>query len=530
MKNVFIVSSLLIFAACGNQNNESVSPTRTITAPVAEKIDHEMTIHDHTRNDEYYWMNERDAPKVLDYLNAENAYTKANMAHTEGLQKDLFAEMKGRIKENDESLPYKENGYYYITRFEKGKEYAIYTRKKETLEAPEELLIDANVLAKGNEFFSIAEVECSPNNEIVAYGFDTQSRRLWTIHFKNLLTGEIYKDELLNTDGSVAWANDSKTVFYAVKDTVDLRPGEIWKHTLGTPQSEDVLVYTEEDNTFYAEVYRTKSNDYLVIAATSTLTSEYQYISADDPDSDWHLFHARERGLEYHISHYKDQFYIRTNLDALNFKLMSCSINATGKSNWKEVIPHRSDVLFEGVEIFKNFMVLEERANGLTGIRVINQSSGEDHYIEFNDEAYVAYSGNNFDFDTETLRYSYSSLTTPWTIYDYNMLTKDQDLMKQQEVVGDYDPSKYESKRFMAKADDGTAIPISIVYKKGLELNGKNPTVLYAYGSYGSSTDPTFNPNRISLLERGFIWAIAHIRGGEEMGRQWYDYGKLLKK
>jgi len=531
MKYSYILLTTLIFAACASENiNTLESTSDTVAAPIAEKKAHEMTIHEHTRNDEYYWMNQRDAPKVLDYLNAENAYTKSKLAHTEKLQTTLFEEMKGRIKETDESVPYKENGYFYITKFEEGKEYSIHTRKKESLEAEEEMLVDANVLAEGKEFFSLAGVDVSPNNEVLSYAFDDESRRLWKIHFKNLKTGEMYSDELLNTDGGIAWANDNKTIFYAQKDTVDLRPGSIWKHTLGTSQSEDILVYEEKDNTFYAEVWRTKSNKFLVIGSTSTLTSEYQYISADEPTGEWNMFHPRERGLEYHISHFGEHFYVRTNLNALNFKLMKCSLNSTTKDSWQEVIPHRSDVLLEGMDIFSKYLVLSERSNGLSGIRIINQEDGSDHYIEFNDEAYVAYGGYNPDFDTEILRYSYTSLTTPWTTYDYNMGTKEQELMKQQEVVGGYDANNYESKRFMAKSDDGTDIPISIVYKKGLELDGTNPTVLYAYGSYGSSTDPTFNSNRISLIDRGFIWAIAHIRGGEEMGRQWYEDGKLLKK
>lgn len=534
MKKTSFLLISIIFVGCGSENNDSNNTNDTnpvtVTTPIAMKKPYEMTMHGHTRIDDYYWMNERDAPEVLKYLEEENAYTKSKMAHTEDLQGQLFDEMKGRIKETDESVPYKENGYFYITRYEEGKEYAIYTRKKETLEAEEELLIDANELAKGKEFFSVAGVECSPDNKLAAYAFDDQSRRLWTVHFKDLATGEIYQDELLNTDGGVAWANDSKTVYYAKKDTVDLRPGEIWKHVLGTPQSEDELVYTEEDNTFYTEVYRSKSGKYLIIASTSTLTSEYQFLSADDTDSEWKMFHPRERGLEYHISHFRDKFYIRTNLDASNFRLMKCGLDNTGKDHWKEVIAHREDVLFESMDVFTNYLVLQERSIGLTGLRIIDQRTNDDHYIAFDEEAYVAYSNYNPEFDTDLLRYSYSSLTTPWTTYDYNMESREQEVKKQQEVLGDYDPKQYESKRLMATADDGTEIPMSIVYKKGLKRDGKNPTVLYAYGSYGSSTDPTFNSNRISLLDRGFIWAIAHIRGGEEMGRQWYEDGKLLKK
>ncbi len=517
-------------ACSSSKNNNTESNTQQIMPPIARKQPYEMTVHGHTRVDNYYWMRNRDSDEVLAYLNAENDYTKAKMKQTEKLQADLFDEMKGRIKEDDESVPYKENGYFYITRYEEDQEYEIYTRKKGSLNADEEVIIDVNELAQDKEFFSVAGVDISPNNELAAYAFDDESRRLWTVHFKNLVTGETYTDELKNTDGGVAWANDNETVYYAKKDTVDLRPGEIWKHKLGTSQEEDELVYKEKDNTFYAEVYRSKSNEFLIIASTSTLTSEYQFLSANDPDGAWSIFQPRVRGLEYHISHFEDQFYIRTNLDAQNFRLMRCNVASTDKENWQEVIPHRPDVLLEGVDVFAKFLVLSERSSGLTGIRVLNQTNNQEHYISFNDDAYVAYTDYNPEFETNILRYTYSSLTTPWTVYDYNMDTRDQVVMKEQEVVGGYSAADYESKRFMAPADDGTLIPMSIVYKKGIKLDGENPTVLYAYGSYGSSTDPTFNPNRISLLDRGFIWAIAHIRGGEEMGRSWYEDGKLLKK
>ena len=530
MKYALPFSILFLFASCSDKNNEPVNTTEKTQIPEAKILPHELTIHGDTRIDNYYWMNERDSPEVLNYLNEENAYTKEKMAHTESFQKSLFEEMKSRIKEMDQSVPYKENGYYYVTRYEEGKEYPVYTRKKNNLNAEEEVLIDVNVLAENHEFYQVASTECSDNNEVLAYSFDDESRRLWKIHFKNLLTGELYEDELSNTDGGIAWAADNKTLFYAKKDTIDLRPGQIWRHTLGTPQTEDVLIYEERDSTFYTGIYKSKSRKFLIIGSTSTLTSEYQILDAVDPYGDWRVFAPRERGLEYHISDFKDEFYIRTNLEAQNFKLMKCPAAATTKENWEDVIPHRSDVLFEGMEVFRDFLVLEERAKGLTGIRIINHSNQEEHYIEFLDEAYVAMTGYNPDFEGELLRYSFSSLTTPWSTYDYNMNNREQELLKQQEVLGDFNSADYESKRIYAKADDGVEIPISLVYKKGLELNGKNPTLLYAYGSYGYSTDPGFGSTRLSLLDRGFVYAIAHIRGGEEMGRQWYENGKLLKK
>lgn len=530
MKHLIPFVALFLLMSCGEKNTEVVNNSVKIKSPVATIKPHEMKIHGDTRTDNYFWMNERDSPEVLKYLEEENAFTKEKMAHTETFQKSLFEEMKGRIKESDESVPYKENGYFYITRYEEGKEYPIYTRKKGSLDADEEVLIDANKLAEGLDFFQVASTECSGNNSILAYAFDDESRRLWKVHFKNLLTGELLSDELLNTDGGIAWANDNKTVFYAKKDTIDLRTGEIWRHVLGTPQSEDILVFEEKDNTFNTGVYKTKSSRYLIIGSTSTLTSEYQYIDANSPYGDWSVFTPRERGLEYHVSDFNDEFYIRTNWDAQNFKLMKCADKNTNKENWVDVIPHRDGVLFEGMETFRDFIVLEERTKGLTGIRIINQLNKEDHYIEFQDEAYIAMTSYNPDFSADVLRYSYSSLTTPWSTYDYNMNSREQVLLKQQEVLGTFSPDDYESKRIYALASDGNEIPISLVYKKGLELNGTNPTLLYAYGSYGYSTDPSFRSTRLSLLDRGFVYAIAHIRGGEEMGRQWYEDGKLLKK
>ncbi|WP_242926974.1 S9 family peptidase [Pontibacter vulgaris] len=499
--------------------------------PVAKKVAKELSMHGDTRIDNYYWLNQREDPEVIAYLNAENAYTKQMLANTEDLQKKLFDEIVGRIKQTDESVPYKKDGYYYYTRFETGKEYPIYARKKGSLDAKEEIMVNANERAEGLSYYAAAGMNVSKNNRLLAFGEDTVSRRKYTIRFKDLSTGQLLKDEIPNTTGSAVWANDNKTVFYTMKDPA-LRSFKIFRHTLGTPTAQDKEIFHEADETFSTFVYKTKSDKYIIIGSGSTLSNEYRYLDASNPNGTFKVIQPRERGLEYSVDHFGNNFYIVTNKDkATNFKLMQTPVTKTGKANWKEVIPHRPDVLLEGIEIFKDYLVLQERKNGLTQIRVTKWNDPKaDHYINFGEEAYTAFVGMNPDFDSHTLRYEYSSLTTPSTTYDYNMQTKQQKLMKRQEVVGDFNPENYEAKRIYATAKDGTKIPVSLVYRKGLQLNGNNPTLLYAYGSYGISTNPGFSSVRLSLLDRGFVYAIAHIRGGQDLGRQWYEDGKLLKK
>lgn len=501
----------------------------TIAAPVAAKIPKELTIHGDTRTDDYYWLNDRENPEVIAYLNAENAYQEAVMADTKDFQEKLFQEMKGRIKEDDESVPYKDNGYFYLTRYEEGKEYPIYSRKKDNLQAPEEVMLNVNDLAKGYSFFNVAGQSVSPSNELLAYGEDTLSRRIYTIRFKNLKTGEMLADEIPNTTGGAVWSNDNKYVFYSVKDET-LRPVKVYRHQMGTPSTSDKLIYEEKDDTFSAYVYKTKSKKYVVIGAYQTLSQEYRVLNADNPTGEFRLIQPRERGLEYSIGHFGDKFYIRTNLDARNFRLMSTPENATTKENWTEVIPNRDDVLFEDMDMFKNYLVLSERKNGITQLRIRPWSGAAEHYIEFGEAAYVAATSTNPEFDTDVLRISYQSMTTPVTVYDYDMGSKQLTVMKQQEVLGDFDPANYESERLYATARDGAKVPISIVYRKGYKKDGQQPLLLYGYGSYGASMDPYFSSARLSLLDRGFAFAIAHIRGGEEMGRHWYEDGKLLKK
>jgi oligopeptidase B len=527
MKNllavVLLLSAVVILSSC-SENKSKMAP------PKVKKINKELSIHGDTRIDPYYWLNDRENEEVIAYLEAENAYTKSMMKHTEELQSSLYDEIVGRIKQTDMSVPYKRNGYYYYVRYEEGKEYPLYCRKKGNLEADEEIMLNVNEMAEGYSFYQVSGLAVSHDNKILSYGVDTLSRRKYTIHFKNLETGENYEDQILNTTGSAAWAGDNQTIFYTRKDEVTLRPDRIYRHQLGHSPENDALIYHEEDETFRCTAYLSKSMSYIMIGSFSTLSTEYRYLDAMDPEGEFSVFLPRQKDHEYFISHYKDRFYVRTNHEAKNFRLMETPVQQTDMQNWKEVIPHRSDVLLEDYEVFNNFLALQEREDGLTGIRIMSHDGSKDYYIDFEEQTYMVYLSTNLDFDTETVRYGYTSLTVPNSVYDYNMSTKDATLMKRQEVVGGYNPDEYYAERLFATAGDGTRVPISLVYKKGLQKDGKNPTLLYGYGSYGASMDPYFSSVRLSLLDRGFVYAIAHIRGGEEMGRQWYEDGKLLKK
>ncbi len=530
---------MLLVAITFAQNSNKMSQ-----APDAKKIPYPISYHGDTRIDDYYWMRLSDEQKnadeksrdeqttdVLSYLNAENDYTRQQLAHTDALKDKLFLEMKGRIKETDQSVPVKENGYYYYTRFEAGQDYAYNCRKKESLETgKEEILINGPELAKGKDYWALASYDVSEDNKILCYGTDIVSRRIYTIEFKNLETGEMLSDKLEGTSGGATWAGDNKTVFYSKKDPQTLRDFQIWRHTLGTDQSKDVLVYEEKDEEFSCFVYKTKSKRYIVIGSSQTLATEYRVLDTTNPNGEFKLFEPRERNHEYGIDHYGDKFYIVTNWNAKNFRLMETPVSQTGRAHWKEVIAHRDDVLLEGIAIFKNHLIVDERKNGLTQLRIRRWDGSGEYYMEFQDPAYAAGVSSNPEFDTEIVRYSYTSLTTPNSVYDFNMNTKERVLLKQQEVVGGYNPDDYKSERLYATAADGTKVPISLVYKKGFEKNGQAPLLLYAYGSYGYSIDATFSSTRLSLLDRGFVFAIAHIRGGQEMGRHWYEDGKLLKK
>lgn len=500
----------------------------TLVAPRAKKVPKNLEIHGHTRVDDYYWLRDREDQAVIDYLNEENEYRKKMMGHLEDFEATLFEEMKGRMKPDDESVPYRDNGYFYQARYKKDHEYPIYTRRKGQLSAPEETILDVNVLAESFEYYQVGGLSVSPDNTLLAYSEDTVSRRIYTIKIKNLLTGELLEDEIPNTTGSIAWANDNRTIFYTVKDEA-LRPYKIFKHRLGTSATEDEEVYHEADPTFLTYVYKSKSKKYIIIGSYQTVSNEFRVLAADNPDGAFRVIQPRERMLEYNIAHYADKFYIHTNLDAQNFRLMATDEEKTTKENWREVIPHRADVLLEGLDIFRDYLVLSERHNGITRLRVLPHG-GYEHYVDFGEEAYLAQTSTNREFDTDMLRIAYQSMTTPPTVYDYNMKTRELTLMKQQEVLGGFDPDNYESERLYAPARDGEKIPISLVYPKGFKKDGKQPLLLYGYGSYGHSMEPYFSSTRLSLLDRGFAFAIAHIRGGEEMGRRWYEDGKLLNK
>jgi oligopeptidase B len=500
--------------------------------PKAEKIERKLEIHGDIRIDNYYWLNEKENPKVLDYLNTENAYYDAKTAHTKQFQEDLFLEMKSRIKEDDESVPYKKNNYYYITRFKKGKQYPIYSRKKETLEAKEEIMFDVNKLAEGHNYYKLSGLSISPNNELLSFGVDIVSRRQYTLQFKNLKTGKIYPEKIENTTGSASWANDNKTVFYTQKNPITLRSEKIFRHILGTDPTHDVEVYFEKDEAFSSYVYRTKSEKYIVIGSSSTVSTEYRILEADDVNGQFKVFQPRERDLEYNIAHYNNHFYILTNKDkATNFKLMKTSVKETLKENWHDVIPHRKDVLLEDISIFKDFLVLEERANGLNKIRIMYWDDSKDFYLPFEEEAYSAGVYFNPEFDTNLIRYGYNSMTTPSSVIDFNVETKTKDIKKEQQVLGGkFDKNKYKSERLWATAIDGTQIPISIVYHKKTKITKDTPLLLYGYGSYGYTIDAGFSSTRLSILDRGFVFAIAHVRGSEYLGRNWYENGKLLNK
>lgn len=499
-------------------------------APQAKKIAHQLVKHNHTRVDDYYWLNDKENPEVIDYLNAENAYCDDKMAHTAELQEELYEEIVGRLDKTEESVPYYLEGYYYSQRYEEGGEYPIMFRKKGSLEAPEEILINQNELAEGQSYCALGKLGICSNNEILAYSVDFVSRRLYTIYFKNLKTGEILKDEIPNTSGGFAWALDGKTIFYTQKDAQTLRSNKVFKHVLGTSSEEDIEVFCEEDETFISSVYRSKSKKYIIIGSYSTVSTEYQILRADDPNGEWKCFEKRARDHEYSIEHRGNEFYIVSNINgAKNFKLLKCKEDNTNKEHWKEVIPHRSDVLLEDIEVMNNFVVLTERQGGLTQFRVLDEDK-VDYLIDMGEQSYMAYLSTNVDMHAKVLRFGFSSLKTPATIYDFDLVSKKKVIRKQQKVIGGHNPEEYTTLRLHATANDGTKIPMSLVYKNGIELDGSHPTLLYGYGSYGHVVDPYFSPARLSLLDRGFIFAIAHIRGGEDLGRHWYEEGKMLNK
>ena len=518
------------------------SCSNNILPPDVKRIPKDMEAHGDVRTDNYYWMRLTDEQKsakkydnqtqsVVDYIDEETKYLENSLKHTKPLQKTLYDEMVGRIKKDDESVPYFENEYFYYSRYEEGLEYPIYCRKYKSLENDEKIILNVNILAEGYDYFSIGGMSISPDNKWLSYGVDTLSRRYYKIYFKNLVSGDVLDQTIPNTTGGAAWANDNKTVFYTSKNKVTLLGEKIFRHKIKTDYKKDVLMYFEKDETYYNGVYRSKSGQYIIIYNSSTLVSDYHILDANDPDGQFVNFSPRGKKHEYDIQHYEDYFYIISNKEAPNNRLMRTKVNATDISNWEEVIAHRKDVHLLGLEIFKNHLVFSERRDGLRAIRIMNMISGNDSYIDFEESTYSAYISTNEEYDSNILRYSYSSMLTPSSVYDYNMDTQEKKLLKQSEVIGKgYDQSLYDAETIYASARDGEKIPVYLVYRKDLKKEGPQPLLLYSYGSYGSTSDPYFSSARLSLLDRGIIYALTNVRGSQIFGRQSYEDGKLLKK
>ena len=528
--SIFLFVSIMFVFSCNNEIKPNLK--NSIIPPKAEKIPVSFKKFNDIRIDDYYWLKERDNPEVIDYLERENDYYEKMTSHTLDLQDKLFNEIKNKIKEDDESVPYFLNGYWYKTKYEEGLGYPIYTRYKDSLSNKEEILFNCNELAEKHDYFNLSNFQISSGNKIVAYSIDTVSRRLYTIQFKNLETGEIYNDKIINSSGSFAWANDNSTLFYTNRDVNTLRNDKIFKHKLGTDYENDELIYFENDETFYTNVSKSKSKKYIIISSYSTLTSEFQFLPADSINKDFKLFNKRKRGVEYSINHYDDHFFIITNKDnAYNYKLMKTEINKTSSENWTDVIEHRKNILIEGIDIFKDHLVVSERVNGLNRINIKKWDDSENYFLNFDNETFSANTTTNLDFDSKKLRYAYNSLNEPYSVVEFDMTTKEKIILKQHEVLDKkFNKNNYVTERIWADSKDGNQIPISLIYKKGIKKDGSNPLLLYGYGSYGNTIDPSFSISRLSLLDRGFIYAIAHVRGSEYLGRDWYEQGKLLNK
>ncbi|HZS49784.1 MAG TPA: S9 family peptidase [Bryobacterales bacterium] len=497
--------------------------------PAAKTVPKTSTIHGDTRVDEYSWLRERSNPEVIRYLEEENRYTEAVMKHTEPLQAALYEEMRRRIKETDLSVPEKIDNYFYYQKTVEGQQYPVFCRKRDAQDAPEEIILDQNALAAGHNYFRLGVHQPSPNHRLFAFSTDTNGSETYTLALKDLSTGELLKDQIPETYYGLAWGNDNKTFFYTTLDPAK-RPYRLFRHTVGTDPAHDKLVYEEKDEKFFVHISKTRSRKYILLTLESETSSEVRYLSADEPTGEFRVVEPRRPNVEYGVEHHGDRFFIVTNENAKNFKLMDAPVSDPSRRNWKEVIPHREAVKLDGVDAFENHLVIYERENGLRKMRIRNMSTGEIRAVDFPEPVYTFFPATNPEFHTHLLRFNYTSLVTPRSVFDYDMNTGRRELKKQYEVLGGYEPERYQSERVFAQAPDGASVPISLVYKKGLARDGKNPLLLYAYGAYGLSTDPVFSPDRLSLLDRNFIFAIAHVRGGGEMGRSWYENGKLLHK
>ena len=499
------------------------------TPPIAAQRPYVHSLHGDDRPDPYFWLRDREDPEVMAYLKAENAYTEAMMQHTEPLQTALYDEMLSRIQETDLSVPYRKGDYYYYSRTEEGKNYAISCRKLGSLDAPEEVLLDQNQLAEGKDYFALGVLQVSPNHELLAYSIDTTGAEVFTLQFLDLKTRQLYSESIPETDYSFAWGNDNQTVFYTQVDEAH-RPHKLFRHQLGSAIAEDVLIYHEPDDSFYLGVGKTRSQAYMLISLGSKITTEIHYLDANNPTGEFQVVRPRTTGLEYDVEHHTDTFYIATNENAINFKLMQAPVGNPIMENWQEVLPHREDVLLEGVSAFAKHLVIYERQDGLPKVRIRLLATGEEHYMAFSEPTYEVYESTNPDFNTTTLRYTYTSLTTPSSVFDYDLESRSQTLKKETPVLGGYDRTQYISERLQATAPDGSIVPLSLVYKKGVTRSGANPVYMTGYGAYGFSYPDSFSSTRLTLLDRGVVVAIAHIRGGSEMGRNWYEWGKFLQK
>ena len=503
----------------------TVSVDDAVRPPVAKIVPKSSTTLGDTRVDNYFWLRDRSDPDTIKYLEAENEYTKARMKHTEALQSKLYSEILGRIQQTDLSVPTMRGDYFYYTRTEEGKQYAIYCRRH--LDGKEEVLLDGNAMGEGKKYFRVGNFVASPNHKLLAYSVDFEGDEAYTIHVKDLTTGKLLSDAIPNTYYSLEWGNDNATFFYTVLDAAK-RPYKVFRHTLGVKKN--TLVYHETDERFTVELEKTRSRTYILINIGSSLTSEVRYVSADKPKGRFGILLPRVQETEYDAAHHGDSWFIRTNDGAKTFRLVEAPVKDPSRAHWKEVMPARADATIESVTTFKDELVTEERDRGLIKIRIQNFVTGDIHYIAFDEPVYTASLGANAEYDTKLLRFTYTSLVTPNSVFDYNMDTRERELKKQQPVLGGYDPSRYQSERIYATAADGVKVPISLVYKKGLVQDGKAPMLLYGYGSYGISMDPTFSSDRLSLLDRGFVYAIAHIRGGADLGKPWHEDGRILKK
>jgi oligopeptidase B len=543
MKKSFVPSAVLalgfalsVLTACSSTNSaalgarEQLASTTLPSAPVADVRPHEIATHGHTRVDDYYWLNQREDPDVIAYLEAENAYTAAATEHTAELREKLFDEIVARIDPTDASVPYELDGYWYSTRYVEGGDYPLYVRRKGAIDGPEEVLLDGNALGAGQEYFAIGGFAVSDDNATLAYGVDTVGRRKYDVRFKNIASGEHAPETLAQVTGNMAWAADGRTLFYSRQDPATLRAYQVWRHTVGTDPASDTLVFQEDDDEFQCFIGRTKSKRFLVIGCSQTLTTEFHYLEASKPDGKFQVVLPRERGHDYSVEHFGEHFYIVTNDRAKNFRLVRSPIANTAKSAWEEVVAHRDDALIESIEILARHLVVRERVDGLARLRVKPWDGSAEHTIAFDEPAYALSLSDNRTFDTNNLRFVYTSLTTPSSVYDYDLATRERTLRKQTKVIGGYDATQYVSERLWAVARDGVRVPISLVQRRDTPRDGSAPLLLYGYGSYGNSLDATFSSARLSLLDRGFVFAIAHVRGGKELGERWYEDGKLLRK